>query len=65
MFYPQFPRPVLSFDSIHFLLGNDLAENKKKIIPIVVEEPCFNQNPDLVEIKRFKTFTQLVQLPKR
>ena len=39
----------LPFDGIHLLLGNDLAGDKVKVDPILVDKPCFLQQSDPIE----------------
>ena len=42
-------KPSLPFKGISLLLGNDLAGDKVITDPILMDEPCLDQNPDLIE----------------
>ena len=39
----------LPFDGVHFILGNDLAGDKVKVNPLVVENPCYDQKLSYAE----------------
>ena len=42
-------RQTLPFKGVHLLLGNDLAEDKVVINPLVTDMPCLDQSPDPIE----------------
>ena len=42
-------QPLLPFEVVHLILGNDLAGDKVVINAVVTEEPCLEQSPDPVE----------------
>ena len=42
-------QPLLPFEGVLFILGNDLAGNKVVVHAAVTQKPCLEQSPDLVE----------------
>ena len=42
-------RQTLPFKGVHLLLGNDLAEDKVVVNPLVTDTPCMDQSPDPIE----------------
>ena len=42
-------RQTLPFKGVHLLLGNDLAEDRVLVNPLVTDTPCMGQSPDPIE----------------
>ncbi|KAK2548414.1 hypothetical protein P5673_031382 [Acropora cervicornis] len=42
-------QPLLPFEGVHLILGNDLAGDKVVFNTVVTEKPCLEQSPDPVE----------------
>ena len=42
-------QPLLPFEGVHLILGNDLAGDKVVVNTVVTEKPCLEQSPDPVE----------------